>query len=248
MGAKIVEYSLVVTALLVQFSVVIAQEYPCYEINQQMLLGLFEAALTGDSDTLWELQQIYFNPDSNQSPGQVCLSVTIHVDTIANPHCPCMYQNGPAFDGFPDNWYFDSYYELQLHVADDVSDTSELANLMTKSGIIVVFYVFDPPFYSIMKTLSSSIALSLPYTSQYSEDSGYYAPIDINISTKLNEMPCLDDAVYALRSVLMWVSFNNINFDTMSIIIIIFIRPNPMQELTSMELNRVKKKQIGVQS
>ena len=79
---------------------------------------------------------------------------------------------------------------------------------MTNSGSTSVFYAFDPSFYSIMKTLSSSIALSLPYYDN-SEDSGNYASIDIYISTKLDEMPCWDDAVYALRAVLMWVSFNN---------------------------------------
>ena len=71
----------------------------------------------------------------------------------------------------------------------------------------------DPSFYSIMKTLSTSITLSLtiPYRSHL--DSGDCAFINITISTELTAMPCWDEADYALRSVLMWVSasFNNIN-------------------------------------
>ena len=60
-------------------------------------------------------------------------------------------------------WYFDSYYELHQQVDDDISDTQELAKLITSSGSTSVFYSFDPSFYSIMQTLSSSIALMFPY-------------------------------------------------------------------------------------
>ena len=109
MAAKIVKYSLVVIALLVQFSVVVAYEYP----TEQTLIGLFESALTNDSYTLWQLRQIYFNPDSNQSPGQVCLSVTIYVDTIAaDPSRSCTDQNGPGFDRRSDGFLVGS----SLHI------------------------------------------------------------------------------------------------------------------------------------
>ena len=46
-----------------------------------MFLGLFETALVKNEHILWQLQQIYFNPDSNQSPGQVSLSVFVTLDT-----------------------------------------------------------------------------------------------------------------------------------------------------------------------
>ena len=188
------------------------EEYEKYKTKQrQKLLKLFEAAIVSNNSTLWKLQQIYFNPDSNQSPEQVCLSVFVTVNTITNPNCTCNHQKGQAFakyDDVPNQWRFNSYYELQL--ANDVSEPSELAELMTKSGSTGVFYAFDPSFYSIMKTLSSSIAVSFPYIDSddhlyyYSND---YVRIDITINTELDEMPCWDDAVYALRSVLMWVSF-----------------------------------------
>ena len=141
----------------------------------------------------------------------MCLTAFVAVESITNPHCPCTHQHGPAFarDEFPIyQWHFNSYYELQL--ADDTSDTSELAKLMTESGSTSVFYTFDPSFFSILKILSSSITVYLPYDSvpediasyYYSED---YTGIDIYIST-LDEMPCLDDVTYTLRSALMWVS------------------------------------------
>ena len=229
MAAKIVQYSAIVIALLV-LSVTVAQVYSCTEYydedgktkQRQMLLGMFEKAIMSDSYALWKLQQIYFNPDFKHSPGQVCITVFVAVHTIANPLCACTNQNGPAFvfdELVTDPWHFNSYYELQL--ADDGSDhdTSELAKLMTESGSTSVFYTFDPSFYSIMKTLSSSIALALPYDDYdndvpfYAEGHSYYysndyTGIDITISTKLDDMPCWDDAVYAMRSALMWVSFN----------------------------------------
>ena len=63
MAAKIVQHSAVVIALLVLgTSVAVAQVY----YDRKMLLDLFETALHNDSDTLWRLQQTFFNPDSKQ--------------------------------------------------------------------------------------------------------------------------------------------------------------------------------------
>ena len=214
MVAKIIQCSAVAMTVLSVVSVAMAQVDSCTDYQddvgksrqRQLLLELFEEAMN-DSYTRWKLQQIYFNPDSNHSPGKVCLTAFVTVETIANPHCPCTYQHGPAFASDAYQWHFNSYYELQL--ADDTSDTSELAKLMTESGSTSVFYTFDPSFFSILKTLSSSITVYLPYdfpedvaSYYYSED---YTGIDISIST-LDEMPCLDDVTYTLRSALMWVS------------------------------------------
>ena len=209
-----VKYCVVVTALLVlTCSVAVAQDYDRDQV--QKLIGLFEETLVNDNDSLWELQQTFFNPDSKQSPKQVCLSVFFRADAIANPDV--IYCDDIEFDPLPAfdyDGYFGSYYVLEQQVADDASDSSELATLMVESGSTGMFYVMDPTFFSIMKTLSSSIALSIPYGPSHGTDAGsqyrYRASttIDITIYTKLEEMPCWDVAVYALRSVLMWVSFN----------------------------------------
>ena len=134
-------------------------------------------------------------------------------DITANPdnymHCD---ENGPAFDS---DGLMASSYVLEQQVTDDASDSSELAMLMVESGSTGMFYTMDPTFFSIMKILSSSIALSMPYEPSYfgtDADSQYRyresTTIYITINTELDEMPCRDDAVYALRSVLMWVSFS----------------------------------------
>jgi hypothetical protein len=217
MAAKIVQRSAVLIALLVlSTSVAVAQHY--YDDERKMLLGLFETALLNDSDALWMLQEIFFNPDSKQSPENVCLSVSISVGDIANNDYDIVCDDfesessrQPAFvnKDFSDGMVFNSYYELHQQVADDVSDTQELANLITNSGSTGVFYSFDPSFYSIMQTLSSSITLLIPYEGDfYSND---YSHINIAINTKLDDMPCWEDAVYALRSVLMWVSLQKFN-------------------------------------
>ena len=202
MAAKIVQCSAVVIALLVlSTSGAAAQDL------DTILFAQFETALLDDSDALQTLQEIFFNPDSKQSPEKVCLSVSVSVDDIDDSFCGDSEKHGPAFV-YDDSsgtgmWYFNSYFELHQQV-DDASDTLELANLITSSGSTSVFYSFDPSFYSIMQTLSNSITLVFPYDddSHYSNDN-----IDINIA-KLDYMPCWDDAVYAMRSVLMWVSFN----------------------------------------
>ena len=233
-----VKHCVVVTALLLlTCSVAVAQD--SYADSMQKLIGLFEEALVTDNDSLWALQKTFYNPDSKQSPKQVCLSAFVTVNTIADPYnyaCdePAFVHNGlPPYAG--SLWHFNSYYELEQQVADDASDSSELATLMVESGSTGMFYTMDPTFFSIMKTLSSSIALSIPYGPSHGTDAGsqyrYRASttIDITIYTKLEEMPCWDVAVYALRSVLMWVSFN---YSISSSITVVHIncRQNSMHE------------------
>ena len=202
MAAKIVQHSAVVIALLV-----LGTSGAAAQDLDMTLFALFETALLDDSDALQMLQGIFFNPDSKQSPEKVCLSVSISVDDIDDTFCDNSEKHGPAFvyedSLFGGMWYFNSYFELHQQV-DDASDTLELANLITSSGSTSVFYSFDPSFYSIMQTLSNSITLVFP-----GDDDSHYGNdnIDINIA-KLDEMPCWDDAVYAMRSVLMWVRFN----------------------------------------
>ena len=201
MAAKIVQHSAVVIALLVlSTSVAVAQYQDDYE--RKMLLDLFETALQSDIDALWMLHDLFFNPDSKQSPEKVCLSVSISVQDIADPESCDFSERAFVYDN--GMWFFNSYYELHQQVDNDVSDTQELANLIKSLGSPSVFYSFDPSFYSIVKTLSSSPAYVYD-DNHYISD---YAYIGIAISPKLDEMPCWDDTVYAMRSVLMWVSLN----------------------------------------
>ena len=235
--------SAVVIALLVLSGAVAQDRDTAGKI--QKLIALFEEALVNDSYNLWILQQIFFNPNSNQSPRQVCLSVFATVGTIANPESDYRdcFDDGAFIKYEGVEWHFDSYYELQ-QVADASDVTSELATLMSKSGSTSVFYTMDPTFYYIMQSLSSSIAISIPHTNN---NPGFYynamdderidcANIPITIA-ELDEMPCLDDTVYAMRSVLMWVSLNCpqkfINhYSNKSTIQYHYYRPNSMQELT----------------
>ena len=152
MAAEVKHCVVVVTALLVlTCSVAVAQEF-VYDPNQvQKLIGLFEEALVNDSLelNLWALQQTFFNPDSRQSPKQVCLSAIVGVDAIANPnndYCSDIGQS-PAFDFNGLSWYFSSHYELEQQVADDASDSLELATLMMESGSTGMFYTMDPTFF-----------------------------------------------------------------------------------------------------
>ena len=165
------------TALVIVLLVLNSVSYsvavqPAKEYMRRKLFRLFETALLNDDDILWTLQDIYYNPDSKQSPEKVYLSVYISVDAIAyHPEDVMCYPDGgkstemPAFvyDDTSEKWFFYSQYELQQQIADDSGNASELANLMMQSGSTSVFYSFDPSFYSIMTTLSSSIAIYFPY-------------------------------------------------------------------------------------
>ena len=206
MAAEVKHCVAVTALLLLTCSVPVAQGYD--PDLRQKLIGLFEEALVNDSDSLWALHQTFFNPDSKQSPKQVCVSVSVRVDTIANPDNDYCFDNGPAFDS-DGLMHMAASYVLEQQVADDASDSSKLATLMVESGSTGMFYTMDPTFFSIMITLSSFIALSTPHWLSDGTDAYHVSTtIDITINTELDENPCWDDADYALRSVLMWVSFN----------------------------------------
>ena len=119
-------------------SVAVAQDY----YDRKILLGPFKAALRNNSDALWTLQETFFNPGSKQSPDQVCLSVSISVQDIADPEPQSGYYEfskmGPAFVYDNGMWYFNSYYQLHQQV-NDASDTRKLANLLKNQGVLVCF-------------------------------------------------------------------------------------------------------------
>ena len=163
MAAKTVKRkAMMISVLVLLLIVAVDQVHSCAELSdddeyinskqRQSLLKLFEEAIMNDNYTLWKLQQIYFNPNSRQSSGQVCLAVYVNAQTIANLSCTCprLSQKVAAFHGSSGYWHFDSFYELQLF--HDVSGTSQLAKFLTKSGCTSLFYAMDPTVYSIMKT------------------------------------------------------------------------------------------------
>ena len=97
----------------------VAQYQDDYE--RKMLLDLFETALRNDSDALWTLQKIFFDPDSKQSPETVCLSVSISLEDIAHPDSDhCEFVAGSAFvRGYDDTsgmilWFFNSYSTMNF--------------------------------------------------------------------------------------------------------------------------------------
>ena len=195
------------------------------------LKNLFEEALVKSSESLWKLQKVYFNPSQISSPENVCLNVFVTVHNITKPLdvvCDDITDESPAFklcDGSdpvltPSHscrvglWYSWSSYQLKL--ADDQSGySSQLRNLLTTSGSTGVFYTFDPSFYNIMEALSASIEVSfsfLYYISNYNDDyvtkiqNSTEVNIQLQVDGSLNYMPCIADAVEAVRMLLVWVS------------------------------------------
>ena len=147
------------------------------------LKNSFEEALVNSKESLYQLQQVYFNPSQSSSPMRVCLDVIVTVQDIIDPNAKVCgshfeYPPGPwpAFKLCNDDhpswscldctyygpWYLKSKCELKL-ANDQSGDSSQLSSVLTTSGSTGVFYAFDPSFYNIMKALSTSIDISFPY-------------------------------------------------------------------------------------
>ena len=191
------------------------------------LKNLFEEALVNSSESLWRLQKVYFNPSQFISPENVCLNVSMSVFNITNPDNVVCDNDSPRENTRPGfkfcsgsdpvpspnctigSWYFWSSHQLQLKLPDDQSDnSSQLSSMLTSSAVTLMFHTFDPSFYKIMKTLSTSIETSLFYYNYYQGTIKTQNSTEVNIQIKehLEYMPCVNDAVDALKMVLMWVS------------------------------------------
>ena len=197
------------TVLLLIFSVTTTVSGECDNScrKQQELSKLFEEALVNSSDSLWQLQQIYFDPYSEWIPALVYLSVLVTVNDVING-TPDPWCDDTTFDycsGYNDyinqcethhgQWLFSSDYALRPFPGS--SDLTTL--LLSDPRSSDVFYAFDPSFYTIMKALASSLG-PIPHT--------HDDVIQIHINTTLHDNPCQNDAVRALEMVLMWVSFH----------------------------------------
>ena len=164
--------------------------------TRQRLMKLFEEALVNSSDNLYALQDIYFNPSLKKSPALlVSVDVTVTVDEIKHPTIPsyisCYYEI-PAFFNDSSTYTSRSIYTLQLQV-----DTQQLNDLLATRGTFEAFCSFESTFYALM------IAMASPSGANY-----YDGTLDIHIS-KLEQMPYMEDAVYALQMVLVWVRMIN---------------------------------------
>ena len=161
--------------------------------DQIRLLHMFEKALVNSKDSLFTLQDYYFNPSPSRNKHKwFCLAVTVTTE-INNPLPPDDCE--PAFDleTYPPT--FSSVHNLQVLSEDG---TSQLSDLLASSWSTSMFYVFDPTFFIIMKALANDIY-------DIDDDYGDDWNIDIELNEELEYMPCLDDAVYAMRTLLVWV-------------------------------------------
>ena len=69
--------------------------------QQTRLKTLFEGALVNSSESLYQLQQIYFDPSSKHSRVSVCLEIQVRVHSISDPssddYCYTYYGDKNAF-------------------------------------------------------------------------------------------------------------------------------------------------------
>lgn len=188
----------VVTALLL-ISETRGQLSPDYSI-QARLLSMYEEALVNSNDSLYTLKRMYFasSPKSKYS-SSFCLEVCVDID------------NPPPLNQWPwsavgDAAFVDGYFSSKyiLHLLSDDGDTSRLGDLLTSSTSGLVFYMADPTFYTTMHTLAKSIDTD-EYGFLYPDNSRVNS-IKIHIRGTLEYMPYRDDAVDAMKMLLVWVS------------------------------------------
>lgn len=164
------------------------------------LLHMFEKALVNSKDSLSTLQDFYFNPSPSRNKHiWFCLAVKVTTNQINNPLPPDECEAAFDFGTFTSSH--------NLHVLSE-GGTSQLSDLLASSWSTSMFYIFDPTFFIIMKALANDI---------YDNDDEYgdnnYWNINIELTEELEYMPCRDDAVYAMRMLLVWVRIyhNNIS-------------------------------------
>ena len=190
---------LVVMALLFLSGTGGQQDYD-RDQTRQRLMKLFEEALVNSSENLYALQDVYFNPSSTKSPASVEVYVNVTVDKIKHPTIPSYCNFYPdlqllAFSNDSSTYTSRSSYTLQL--PRDQVDTQQLNDLLATTGTIEAFCSFESTFYTLMIALAAS-----PSGANYYDQTR--CTLNIHIS-KLEQMPCMEDAVYALQMVLVWV-------------------------------------------
>ena len=202
---------LTITVILLLLSVISVRGCPSdYDPDKtrRTLVTLFEEGLVHNGDNLDALRQVYFNPSHKYSPASVYLNVKVTVNNITCLNSPWPYDDcDKAFESFGPEWSFDSMYILQL--SNDESGSSQLSRLLSTLLITSVFEAFDPTFFTIMKALSSSFT---PFFNPLDQDDlcmECTRDIYIHLSEDLEDMPCRNQAVDALKLVLMWVSCTN---------------------------------------
>ena len=185
---------LVVMALLFLSGTGGQQDYDSDQTRQR-LMKLFEEALVNSSESLFVLQNVYFNPSSKKSSASVQVDVTVTVDEIKHPTISS-YSCYPAFFNHDSSTYTSrSSYTLQLQV-----DTQQLHDLLATGGTTDAFCSFESTFYILMTAMASPSGANYYDVSQ--------CTLNIHIR-KLEQMPCVEDAVYALQMVLVWVRMIN---------------------------------------
>ena len=183
----------IVIALLL-FSETRSQPSGDYAV-QARLRNMYEEALVNSNESLYTLQRMYFNPSPRSKyRSSFCLQVNV---TIDNPPPLDQQCNATFVDG-----HFISQYVL--HLLSDDGYTSRLADFLSYTGTDSTFYEFDPTFYATMQALAISIDTDTSNVVVYDNSRDY--SITIDISGQFEHMPCRDDAVDAMKMLLMWVS------------------------------------------
>ena len=229
-----------VTALLLLLSVriITSSDQQCDSdddgCRMYRLHGLFEEALISSNGSLWQLQQYYFNPFSDQNSEVVSISIWVTANSIINDSHQCgsgyLYdENGTKCWCIDDVMYYSTCKCKNAFIYCSEHNTydshckngqwlffsnyilqppgygpSNLARLMTTMSTTITMFTFDPTFYYIMKALSSSTEAEL-YHNQANSDT-INLDLEMHINTILQENPCIYDAVTVLGTVIAWVS------------------------------------------
>ena len=194
-------------------------------LNQRRLLrDLLEEALVNNSDTLFTLQKLFFNPIA-MDPERVVLSVRVTVGKIVYPEscyeCGWFYksafscQQSPLPNNLLDCNSWISNVSLRYEVSHNIG-TGQTSNLWEgfseTTGNFTM--IFDPSYYTMMNMFSvlRTPEWISPWPENYMDNYFYDSCPSSYITFEIGElklMPSDHELANALSMLLVWVSANN---------------------------------------
>ncbi len=165
--------------------------------EEQQLFDILQFALINDSTNLYKLQEMFY-PPGEVSPDTVVFNSTVTVNTISNPN---NYNCDPAFQNISNHYVRDpGYYIDQFSVSNDALSSSQAKLTVYINSIKeTIEWLEDVSYYLIVTIVNIQLN---PYSSS---TSGHEHTLHLKVD-KLEVMPCEDEYIKVMNSVLSWVS------------------------------------------
>jgi hypothetical protein len=176
--------------------------------QRPLLHDLLKKALTENSNNLFKLQKVYFNP-AGKNPGIISLSASVTVGNISNTtnvgDCPAAFDCDPESSQCHSNSF---KFTLSPYSKDD--STLQIPNLVGLEGYDVL-QILDPFFCFLTASLAIPGWLDKIFNLSIDSESNSEGYSEIGLEFYISElefMPEYGELCDALSILLVWVSRN----------------------------------------